>query len=133
MTPDRTIRIALWASVVVNALGLVVFVPAAIGMPAPMLPLPAPRFYAAQVSLMIATFGGAYLWLALQPRIYRPIVVMGGLGKLAFFALGVIYWLVGDLPQAAAIQATPDLVLAIVFLRWARSATVSEYAPASLT
>ena len=128
MKHERTIRIALWVSVVLNLLGLVVFVPAAIGMAAPMVPVPAPRFYAAQVSLMIGTFGGAYLWLATQREIHRPLVVMGGLGKLGFFALAVIYWLAGDLPQAAVVQATPDLILATIFLWWASATRVGERA-----
>jgi hypothetical protein len=132
MASDRTIRIALWASVVLNLLGLVVFVPAAIGLPAPMLPLPAPRFYAAQVSLMIGTFGGAYLWMAMQPRIHRPLVVMGGVGKLGFFAIAVIYRLAGDLPSAAVSQALPDLFLAMIFLTWARAASVGERAAAAI-
>ena len=132
MASDRTIRLALWASVVLNALGLVVFAPAAMGLPAPMVPLNPPRFYAAQVSLMIGTFGGAYLWLVLQRTIHRPLVVMGGLGKLGFFALAVIYSLAGDLPMSAAVQAVPDLILALVFLGWARSARAAAQAPAAV-
>ena len=132
MKHERVIRIALWASVVLNLLGLVVFVPAAIGWAAPMVPIPAPRFYAAQVSLMIGTFGGAYLWLAMQPRIHRPLVVMGGVGKLGFFAIAVIYRLAGDLPQAAVTQAMPDLFLAMIFLSWARATRVRERTAAAI-
>ena len=42
MTPDRVIRIALWASVGLNILGVFVFLPAALGNAAPLLPIHAP-------------------------------------------------------------------------------------------
>ena len=120
MSRDRLIRGALWASVVLNAAGLVVFVPPSLGFAQDMLPIPAPRFFVAQVAVTIALFGCVYLWLARRPKIDRPLVVVGGIGKLAFFGLALAYWLAGDLPAAAVPQATPDLVLGLVFLWWAR-------------
>jgi hypothetical protein len=120
MSSDKLIRSALWASVVLNAAGLVVFVPPALGYAQDLLPIPAPRFFVAQVAVTIALFGGAYAWLARQPRIDRPLVVVGGIGKLAFFGLALAYWLAGDLPAAAVPQAAPDLILGAVFLWWAR-------------
>lgn len=117
--PDRRLRVALWSSVVLNALGVLVFAPATVGRVSPLLPIPAPPFFAAQVGFVIALFGGVYLWLVLQPRIPRPLVVVGGLGKLGFFVLTVVYALAGEVPPAMALQATPDLILAVVFLRWA--------------
>jgi hypothetical protein len=125
ISSDRVIRVALWASVALNALGVWVFAPAAIGLPAAMLPIPAPRFYAAQVAVTIGLFGCVYAWLALQDRINRPLLVVGGLGKLGFFALAVIYWAAGDLPAHSVPEAAPDLVLAIIFLGWAKFATDS--------
>lgn len=119
MSHDRVIRSALWVAVGLNAIGVLVFAPPALGFSADMLPIPAPRFFAAQVALTIGLFGGAFLWLALQRQIHRPLVVVGGLGKLGFFVLAVAYWLAGDLPASAAAQAIPDLLLALVFLSWA--------------
>ncbi len=119
MTHDRVIRAALWSSVALNLLGVAVFLPAAIGLSAALLPIPAPRFYAGQVGLTIALFCGVYAWLARQVVINRPLVVVGALGKLGFFLLFVAYCAVGDVPIGAVLQATPDLVLAIVFLWWA--------------
>ena len=118
MAHDRVIRGALRAAAVLNLLGLVVFLPPALGFAAHLLPIPAPRFYAAQVAVTIALFGGVYAWLARQPRIDRPLVVVGALGKLGFFALALAYWLAGDLPGSAVPQAVPDLMLAGVFLWW---------------
>jgi hypothetical protein len=135
MSRDRLIRSALWASVVLNVIGLVVFVPPALGFAPEMLPIPAPRFYIAQVAATIALFGGVFAWLALQPRIDRPLLVVGAIGKLGFFAVAVAYWMAGDLPASAVPQATPDLVLALIFLWWARgsehAASVTESPAAS--
>jgi hypothetical protein len=119
MSRERVIRGALWASVALNLLGVLVFTPPALGYAADLLPLPAPRFYAAQIALTIALFCGVYAWLARQPQISRPLVVVGALGKLGFFALYVAYWAAGDLPGRAVLQATPDLVLGSIFLWWA--------------
>jgi hypothetical protein len=118
MTPDRLIRVALWSAVAVNAVGAVVFLPAALGDDS-ILPIRPPRFYAAQIGLTIVLFGGVYAWLALQPRINRGLVVVGALGKLGFFALFVLYSAAGDVPISAVAQATPDLVLGATFLLWA--------------
>lgn len=112
------IRSALWATVALNLLGVAAFGPAALGLPAPLLPIPVPRFYAAQVAVTIAIFGGVYAWLARRPEIDRPLLMVGALGKLCFFALFVAYWVVGDIPLRAVLQATPDLAFAAIFLWW---------------
>jgi hypothetical protein len=119
MSEDRVIRAALWASVALNLLGVAVFLPPALGQPSGMLPVMAPRFYAGQVGITIALFCGVYAWLARQPVIDRPLVVVGALGKLGFFLLFVAYWAAGDVPAGSVAQATPDLVLAAIFLWWA--------------
>jgi len=119
---DRVIRSALWASVVLNALGVIVFLPPALGHPSPLLPIAVPRFFAAQLGFTIALFGGVYVWLALQSRLNRALVAVGGFGKLGFFALTALYAFVGDVPGSMAVNATPDLVLGTVFLWWARTA-----------
>lgn len=120
MTGDRTIRTALWVSVVLNTLGIVVFLPPALGSSSPFLPVEVPRYFAAQVGFTIALFGGVYAWLVMQPTINRPLVVVGGLGKLGFFLLTLAYALTGEIPMMMAVNATPDLVLASVFLWWAK-------------
>ncbi len=120
MSRDRVLRIALWATVALNAFGVYVFTPLALGRPSPLLPLAVPRFFAAQIGFTIALFGCVYAWLALQPRIDRALVVVGALGKLGFFALTVVYCVVADVPASMAMNATPDLVFAAIFLWWAR-------------
>jgi hypothetical protein len=119
-TPDRVIRAALWATVALNALGVFVFAPLALGHPSPLMPIEVPPYFAAQLGYTILLFGGVYAWLATQREINRALVVVGGLGKLGFFALTLAYALAGDLPLLMAMQATPDLVFAGIFLWWAR-------------
>ncbi len=126
MSRDRIIRSALWATVALNALGVYVFLPLALGKTSPLLPLDVPRFFAAQIGLTIALFGGVYAWLALQPQINRALVVVGGLGKLGFFALTLTYSLVGDVPTSMAVNAAPDLIFATIFLWWAHTDSKHE-------
>ena len=122
MSPDRIIRGALWATVALNTLGVLVFALPALGHPTPLLPVAVPPFFAAQIAFTIALFGGVYAWLARRPTIDRALVVVGGLGKLGFFALTVAYALAGDIPTTMAVNALPDLVFAGIFLWWARTA-----------
>jgi hypothetical protein len=121
MSRNRVMRGALWAAVLLNVAGLAVFIPPALGFAPEMLPIPGPPFYAAQVALTIALFGGVYAWLARQPQINRPLVLVGALGKLGFFLLAVAYWMSGDLPPSAVPKATPDLILALIFFWWLRT------------
>lgn len=121
MPSDRHLRAALWFSVALNALGVAVFLPMATGGQSPLLPVTASPFLAANTALTIALFGGVYAWLALQPQLNRALVVVGGLGKLGFFALAVTYAAVGVVPVRMAVNATPDLILAVIFLWWART------------
>lgn len=122
MRTDRIVRGALWASVGLNALGVCVFAPLAVGRASPLLPIAATPFLAAQVGFVIALFGGVYAWLACQPAVHRPLLVVGGLGKLGFFGLAVAYAIAGHVPVRVAISALPDLALACVFL-WAARTT----------
>lgn len=78
-----------------------------------------PRVFAAQIGFVIALFLGVYLWLALQTRISRALVIVGGLGKLGFFALTAAYAMAGDVPVQMAVNATPDVLLGAAFLWWA--------------
>ncbi len=119
MSRDRVLRSALWATVAVNLLGVTVFALPAFGYPSPLLPIAVPPYFAAQLAYTIALFAGVYAWLALQPEFNRALVVVGGLGKLGFYALTVAYWLAGALPFGMALNATPDLIFAGIFLWWA--------------
>ena len=118
---NRVIRGALWTSAALNLIGTAVILPPALGIGDSLLPLSAPRFYLAQIGFTIALFALVFAWLATQARINRALVAVGGFGKLGFFLLFVAYWLAGDLPTHAVLQASPDLALATVLLWWAAS------------
>lgn len=121
MRPDPLLRAALWASVALNALGVVVFAPLAVGRASPLLPASPSPFLAGQLGFVIALFGGVYLWLARQPTVHRPLLVVGGLGKVGFFALSAAYAVAGVVPPQVALGAVADLVLGGLFLRAARA------------
>jgi hypothetical protein len=116
---DRILRGALWATAGLNVLGAVIFGLPALGHASPLLPMAVPPYFAAQIGFTIALFAGVYAWLALQPTFHRPLIVVGGLGKLGFFALTAAYALAGEVPVGMALNATPDLVFAGIFLWWA--------------
>ncbi len=121
MSRDRVLRSALWATVVLNIVGAIVFALPALGYPSPLLPIAVQPYLAALTGYTIALFGGVYAWLARQPQFNRALVVVGGLGKLGFFGLTVAYYFAGALPVGMALNATPDFVLAGIFLWWARA------------
>jgi hypothetical protein len=99
-------RRALWASVVYNFGGALLFgFPGSLGHLAG-LPAPVPRVYTALLAFFVALFGGAYAWLACQPRIDRPLVAVAALGK------------VGDVPGLGVLAASGDVVFAAIFARW---------------
>jgi len=121
MSSDRWIRVVLWCSVALNLFGTVLFGAAATGRPTTMLPLNLPPFYAAQLGLTIALFGGVYAWLALQAAINRPLLMVGALGKLGFFTVCGVYWAAGDLAWTVVVNVTPDLILGATYLWWLQS------------
>src|SRR5206468_10589450 len=120
-------RRALWASVVYNLGGALLFAfPASLGRLAG-LPGPVPRIYPTLLGLFVTLFAGTYAWLARQPRIDRPLVAFAALGKSGFFAILFMCWLVGEAPGLGVLAATGDLGFAAVFAWWLRS----EAAPAA--
>jgi len=119
---DRVLRGALWATAALNVLGTIVFALPALGRSSPLLPMAVPPYFAAQIGFTIALFAGVYAWLALQPTFHRPLIVVGGLGKRGFFTVTAAYVFAGEVPVGMALNATPDLVFAGIFLWWARGA-----------
>jgi hypothetical protein len=121
MRSDRVIRNALRASVLLNLIGLVVFAPLVVGRASPFVPVPVTRFFAAQVAFTIALFGAVYAWQSVQQPLNRALIAVGGIGKLGFFALTLVYAIIGDVPAQMVMSALPDLAFAGIFLWWAWS------------
>ncbi|MGH9677330.1 MAG: hypothetical protein ACRD36_09535, partial [Candidatus Acidiferrum sp.] len=60
----------------------------------------------------------AYAWLALQPRIDRPLVAMSAIGKAAAFSIIFMLWLIGEASGRGVLAAVGDLVFAGIFAWW---------------
>jgi len=118
MKHDRFIRRVLWVSVAFNILGTLAFLfPATVGQLSGF-PVPVPRLYGWILASMVLMFGGAYAWLALQPAINRPLLVLGAISKAAVFCVFLTCWLLGDIPLLGVVGASGDLVLAALFAWW---------------
>lgn len=82
------------------------------------LPGTGPLFYRWLLVLFVALFGGAYVWLALQPQICRPLVALAALGKTGVFVVSIVCWYVGDIPLQSLPPAICDLAFGMVFAWW---------------
>src|SRR5258706_4288695 len=115
---DDLMRRVLWTSAAFNLGGALMFAfPASIGRLAA-LPVPVPTVYSVLLALFVTLFGGAYAWAASQPRIDRPMVALGAIGKSSAFAATFACWLAGEAPTLAVLALTGDLGFAMLFGHW---------------
>ena len=119
MDKDKIIRYALWISVAFNLFGALLFAfPASpLGQFAG-LPVPVPAIYSMLLAFFVVLFAGAYFWLALQPKIDRPMVAFSAIGKAGSFVLMVILCLLGEIPGRSVLFASGDLIFACIFAWW---------------
>ena len=119
MNRDRVVRRALWISVVYNSGGALLFAfpSSSLGRLAG-LPSPVPPIYSTLVALFVALFAGLYGWLAMQPKIDRPMVALGAIGKAGAFSSMVALWGFGELRALVVLAGTGDLILAAIFIWW---------------
>ncbi|MBB3228874.1 hypothetical protein FHW69_003519 [Luteibacter sp. Sphag1AF] len=119
MNRDQWLRRFLWASAAFNmgGVGLFAFSGSALSQ---MFDLPAevPPLYRALTVLFMLLFGGAYAWAAAAPRIERPLVVFGAIGKLAAFAVVAGLWATSAITTRTLGMVSGDLVFAALFF-WA--------------
>lgn len=70
--------------------------------------------------VLIATFGAAYLYAALDPQRGRPYIALGALGKalvaLAMFA----HWALGHIDWRLPALVTGDVVYSLLFVQFLR-------------
>jgi hypothetical protein len=115
---DAFLRKVLWTTVFYNVAGaLAFFFPASLGQLAG-LPVPVPPIYSVLLGLFVLLFGAAYLWLALQPAIDRPLVAFAAAGKASVFVAAVVLWAIGQGPGWFIPGATGDLIFALLFTWW---------------
>jgi hypothetical protein len=116
---DDLMRRALGVTAVMNLLAAALFAFPASGVgQLAGLPAPVPPLYAALVALFTALFGGMYAWLARQPRVDRPMVVLAVVGKTSVVALAVAFFLAGVAPARLVGLAGADLAFAAIFAWW---------------
>lgn len=119
MVRDDLMRRVLWASAIFNLGGALSFAfPSSFLGQLAGLPSPVPLVYRAIVALFIVLFGAAYAWLALQPRIDRPLIGLAAVGKASVFMLISVLWLFDQAPVRAVALASGDFFLACVFVWW---------------
>jgi len=116
---DKFMRAALWASVPYNVgAAMVSAFPASAlaqvqGFPAPVHPI-----YGSLLAVFALLFGGAYAWLALQPVIHRPLVVLAAVGKLAVFSTVTAFWSAGAISGRLVLAGSGDLFFGAIFCGW---------------
>jgi hypothetical protein len=113
---DDLLRRILWLTAVANTVVACVFAfPGSLGRPVD-LPADVPTLYRLFVGLFIFLFGGAYVWLA--PRIHRPLVAFGAIGKTGAVLVVLTSWLLGDASTRLLLLISGDLLLAGLFVAW---------------
>ena len=120
MNPDVIMRRALWLSVPFNLFGaaLFAFPASALGQFAGLPSEPVPPVYRAAITIFVLLFGGMYGWMAMQPRIPRPMVALAVWGKGSMFCMIVLFALLGLGPAAAVPPAMGDGAFAALFAWW---------------
>lgn len=122
MNKDKFIRYVLWISAAFNLSGALLFAfPASpLGQFAG-LPVPVPALYNILIAFFVVLFAGAYVWLACQPEIDRPLLGFSAIGKAGAFLVMCILWLFGEIPGRSVLAASSDLIFAGIFAWWLRS------------
>jgi Na+/melibiose symporter-like transporter len=123
---DAFLRKVLWATVVYNIAGAAAFAfPSSVGQLAG-LPVPVAPIYSVLLAIFVLLFGGAYVWLALQPTIDRPLVGFAAVGKASVFAAAIALWATGEASVWFIPGATGDLIFAAIFVWWLRAGSASR-------
>jgi len=82
------------------------------------LPSPVPTVYAALVTFFVVLFAGTYAWVAVQPRIHRPLVALAAIGKAGAFVVFLVCWLFGAASGLSVVALGGDLAFAAIFAWW---------------
>ena len=119
MDGTRIVRYTLWASLPFNlgAAYILAFPSSMFGRLAGF-PESVPLMYAALLSFLVCLFGVVCAWLAVQPRIDRPLVAVAAIGKTGVFLIAIALWLTSNASGRIVLIACGDLAFAIVWFWW---------------
>ncbi|MDX2032377.1 MAG: hypothetical protein SF339_17005 [Blastocatellia bacterium] len=124
---DRSMRVTLWASVLLNGVGASLFAFPSSGFAGFLgLPTPASRLYSTLCALFVALFGAVYVWLARRPRIDRPLVGFAAITKAAVFMVFLIFWISGGVTTLGLAMVVPHLAVAGLFAWWLARTTTTR-------
>jgi hypothetical protein len=71
-------------------------------------------------ALVVALFGYAYFRVARDPVTFRPLILLGALGKLLAFVSAALPWAMGIVSWKLPLLASVDVAFAVLFLDFLR-------------
>lgn len=90
---------------------------------------PQPELYYGFLGAVLA-WNLTYLLIARDPARYRPLMLLGSLGKTNFAIAATVLWILGRSPAFLVAFAAIDAVFVALYLEsWRRTAPVSHAAP----
>jgi hypothetical protein len=115
---DRWLTRSLYLSVGFNAMGAFALALPHMFYPILGIPVPSHPVYQAVTVLTIALFGLGYLLQARAERRDRTFLTIAALGKVGFFGVFLVSWMVGLVPWTAPLVTFGDVIFAAVFGAW---------------
>ena len=79
---------------------------------------PTNSLYATFVGFLVALFGAAYIWIALQKTIPKPQLCFGAIGKIGVFLIVTVFFIRGQASWRLWAASSGDLVLGSYWLAW---------------
>jgi hypothetical protein len=125
MVNTKIMRRVLWVGMAFNALvALMLMFPSTLGVLAALPPVGS-VFYRWMLTFFVLLFSATYAWLAVEPTISRPLVVLAAVGKTGAFIVALVCLIRGEILLRTFSISVGDLAFAIYFYLWLRSTAVS--------
>ena len=115
----RLIRTTLWLTVIYNfAAAFMLFFPASGLGQLVAIPTDVPAMYSVLASYFVFAFGCAYLWMALQDDVIRPLLYFSAFAKAGAFMIVWILWSRDEVSGRLAVLLIGDAVFAAIWFTW---------------